>query len=72
MKFEFARTWLPFIYLYCVGGFAFVLGIILILRTKALNPNRQRHSRWFKVLLFGFVFYAVVHALLILLALKDI
>jgi len=38
---EFANTWLPFIYLYGVGGIAFVLGMLLILRTKALefHPN---------------------------------
>ena len=28
---DFARTWLPFISLYGVGGFAFLIGIILIL-----------------------------------------
>ena len=69
---EFARTWLPFINLYGVGGFAFVFGMVLILRTKALNPERRGHSRWLKVLLFGFVFYAGLHAAFILLALKGI
>ncbi|MBH31152.1 MAG: hypothetical protein CMG71_04070 [Candidatus Marinimicrobia bacterium] len=68
---DFARTWLPFIYLYGVGGLAFLVGMVLILRTKALNPERRRHSRWFKVLLFGFVFYVGLHSAFILLALKG-
>ncbi|MEE2876852.1 MAG: hypothetical protein VX822_03630 [Candidatus Neomarinimicrobiota bacterium] len=68
---DFARTWLPFIYLYGIGGFAFVVGMVLILRTGALNLERRRHSRWLKVLLFGFVFYAVLHAFFILFALRN-
>ena len=33
----FQETWLPFIYLYGVGGLAFFLGLILIIKTKALR-----------------------------------
>ncbi len=68
---DFAQTWLPYIYLYGAGGLAFVVGMVLILRTGALNPERRRHSRWLRVLLFGFVFYAGLHAAFILLALRS-
>ena len=43
---DFAQTWLPFIYLYGVGGIAFVFGLNLILRTKALRVSYFRHKMW--------------------------
>lgn len=66
----FSHTWLPFIYLYGVGGIFFLIGMILIRKTKALNMERKSHRFWFKVLLFGFFYYFTLHALLILAALS--
>ena len=68
---EFANTWLPFIYLYGVGGIAFVLGMLLILRTKALEVSFKRHKKWLWVLIYGFLFYAGLHATFILLAIGS-
>lgn len=68
---EFANTWLPFIYLYGVGGIAFVLGMFLILRTKALEVSFERHKKWLWVLIYGFLFYAGLHATFILLAIGS-
>tara|TARA_Y100000758_G_scaffold52529_1_gene33637 strand:- start:758 stop:970 length:213 start_codon:yes stop_codon:yes gene_type:complete len=68
---EFANTWLPFIYLYGVGGIAFVLGMLLILRTKALQVSFDRHKKWLWVLIYGFLFYAGLHATFILLAIGS-
>ena len=68
---EFANTWLPFIYLYGVGGIAFVLGMLLILRTKALEVSFERHKKWLGVLIYGFLFYAGLHATFILLAIGS-
>lgn len=68
---DFAQTWLPFLYLYGVGGAAFVIGMMLILRTKALNSEIPRHRLWIKVLLFGFGFYFTLHAVFIMLALRS-
>tara|TARA_B100000446_G_scaffold21744_1_gene17734 strand:- start:55 stop:267 length:213 start_codon:yes stop_codon:yes gene_type:complete len=68
---EFANTWLPFIYLYGVGGIAFVLGMLLILRTKALEVSFDRHKKWLWVLIYGFLFYAGLHATFILLAIGS-
>ena len=68
---EFANTWLPFIYLYGVGGIAFVLGMLLILRTKALEVSFARHKKWLWVLIYGFLFYAGLHATFILLAIGS-
>ena len=68
---EFANTWLPFIYLYGVGGIAFVLGMLLILRTKALEVSFERHKKWLWGLIYGFLFYAGLHATFILLAIGS-
>lgn len=68
---DFARTWLPFLYLYGVGGIAFVLGMVLILRTEALRTTFDRHKKWVYILLYGFLFYAGIHALFIYLAIGS-
>tara|TARA_B100000700_G_C14547445_1_gene624922 strand:- start:125 stop:337 length:213 start_codon:yes stop_codon:yes gene_type:complete len=68
---DFARTWLPFLYLYGVGGIAFVLGMVLILRTNALRTTFHRHKNWVYFLLYGFLFYAGLHALFIYLAIGS-
>ena len=68
---EIANTWLPFIYIYVVAGIAFVLGMLLILRSKALEVSFERHKIWLKVLIYGFLFYAGLHATFILLAIGS-
>tara|TARA_X000001036_G_scaffold55586_1_gene45245 strand:+ start:23528 stop:23743 length:216 start_codon:yes stop_codon:yes gene_type:complete len=67
----FSQTWLPFIYLYGVGGIAFLLGTLLIYKTKALRINYESHKKWFWVLFYGYFFYASVHALFIYLAIGS-
>jgi|TARA_B100001142_G_scaffold9032_1_gene8802 hypothetical protein len=68
---DFFRTWLPFIYLYGVGGIIFSVGVILILRTKALRPSYHRHKKWLWVLFYGFFFWASFHAIFIMLAIGS-
>ncbi|MEC7854447.1 MAG: hypothetical protein VX924_03695 [Candidatus Neomarinimicrobiota bacterium] len=68
---DFERTWLPFIYLYGVGGIVFTLGMILILKTKALRLNFSRHKKWLWLLLYGFLFWLSLHLTFILLALGS-
>ena len=67
----FQETWLPFIYLYGIGGIAFVIGTILIIKTNALNLSSQSHKNWLFILLFGFIYYAGIHATFILIALQG-
>ncbi|MDY0083412.1 MAG: hypothetical protein RBR74_09545 [Ignavibacteriaceae bacterium] len=66
---SFENTWLPFIYLYGVGGLFFVSGLIIIRKSKAINMEKKRHRYWWKVSLFGFFYFMAIHALLILSAL---
>ncbi|MFQ6609047.1 MAG: hypothetical protein ACE5EE_11030 [Fidelibacterota bacterium] len=61
MALDFARTWLPYIYLYGAGGFIFLLGLLLIVRSGAINLNKKKHKFWLAVLFFGFIWYLAIH-----------
>jgi len=67
----FQQTWLPFLYLYGVGGIAFFLGLGLIIRTKALRRSFYQHKIWIGILLYGFFFYMSIHAVFIYLAMAS-
>ena len=64
----FSQTWLLFLYLYGVGGIAFLFGLFIILKSKALRINYQKHKTWLWVLFYGYLFYAAIHAIFIILA----
>ena len=66
---SFEQTWLPFIYLYGVGGIAFGMGMFLIFKTNALRVNYNKHKNW--ILFYGYFFYVSIHALFIFLAMGS-
>ncbi len=66
---SFFSSWLPFIYLYGIGGLFFLTGLILIVRSGALNLKIKHHKRWFWILIFGYCFFFTLHATLIIAAL---
>ena len=66
---SFFNSWLPFIYLYVVGGFFFFLGIFLITRFGAINLKKKQHRFWMKVMIFGYMYFAALHAFLTIAAL---
>jgi|AP45_3_1055517.scaffolds.fasta_scaffold165915_2 hypothetical protein len=57
----FDRVWLPFIYLYGVGGLFFFGSLWLVVRAGAFRKERTGDRVWLKVLLFGFFWYAAIH-----------
>ena len=67
----FSQTWLPFIYLYGIGGLAFLFGVFIILKSNALRIQYQKHKAWLWVLFYGYLFYASIHAGFIFLALGS-
>ncbi|MFL3007005.1 MAG: hypothetical protein ACJZ10_03280 [Candidatus Neomarinimicrobiota bacterium] len=67
----FYHTWFPFIYLYGAGGIAFLIGMFLIIKTRALNLDKIHHKKWLFVLVFGFLYYATIHGSFIIMALKK-
>jgi uncharacterized membrane protein HdeD (DUF308 family) len=60
---DFSRTWIPYIYLYGVGGGIFLIGMFIILRSKSLKIERVRHKKWYHILIFGILYYMGIHAL---------
>ena len=67
----FYHTWFPFIYLSGVGGIAFLIGMFLIIRTRALSMDKIHHKKWLFVLIFGLLYYASIHGTFIIMALKN-
>jgi hypothetical protein len=57
----FTRIWGPYIYLYGVGGIFFIIGMIIIIRSKSLNLKLKYYRRWFYILLFGLAWYMLIH-----------
>ena len=69
MMLDFTRTWLPFIYLYGVGGIIFILGMNLVLKSGSLDLKRRLHRIWLFILFLGFSWYVVIHSTVSLAAL---
>ncbi len=66
---SFFNTWLPYIYLYGVGGVFFVAGMWITVKSGALDLKKKRHRFWFKVLIAGYFYFMAMHALWIVAAL---
>ena len=59
----FSHTWLPYIYLYGVGGLLFLIGVVVTVKSGSLDLKRKSHKTWFTVLFFGLIWFMVMHAL---------
>jgi len=66
----FSHAWLPYIYLYAVGGSLFLVGVIITVKSGSLDLKRPSHRVWFAVLFFGMIWFMVMHALWNLAALE--
>lgn len=66
---SFFNTWLPFLYLYGVGGFFFLVGMIIIRKSGAINLEIKRHRYWNRVLIFGYFYFVAFHLFFTLLGL---
>ncbi len=60
---DFARVWLPYLYLYGVGGLFFFGSLALVVRSGACARSRFMDRRWFRALLLGYLWIAGLHAL---------
>ncbi|MGB0952847.1 MAG: hypothetical protein ACPG31_06460 [Planctomycetota bacterium] len=67
----FDRVWLPYLYLYGVGGILFLGGLYLVLRSGSLDLKRPGHRRWLGVLVFGLLWYMGIHLVSTLAALPQ-
>lgn len=60
--------WFPYLYQYCIGGTVFFSAIFIALRKRALQLSFKRDRNLLLQLVAGFILYAALHALLIILA----
>jgi hypothetical protein len=63
------NAWTSYLYQDGLGLVDFLIGIDLIKKTGAYKKGRGHDDFWFKWLIFGFFFFAILHAVWILLAL---
>ena len=64
------NPWTSYLYQYTFGAVFFGLGMLLILRTRALVPGRGRDSLWLKILIAGFCFFAAFQGVWVYMALN--
>ena len=50
------------------GWNSFLIGMYLIMRTRALSLDKIHHKKWLFVLIFGFIYYASIHGAFIMMA----
>ena len=62
------NPWTSYLYQYGFGLIFFLIGLWLILKSGACKLGRGRDTFWFGVLLAGFVGFATLHAVWIVLA----
>ena len=68
---DFRRSWIPYIYLYGVGGGIFLIGMFIILKSKSLKLERVRLKNWYQILIFGFFYYMGIHGFFTFLAIGN-
>ncbi|HIB61294.1 MAG TPA: hypothetical protein EYO52_06550 [Candidatus Marinimicrobia bacterium] len=66
----FSHSWLPYFYLYGLGGVFFFSGVYLVWKTKSLDMNKPHHRKWMKILFLGYGWFMALHGVLTFLALK--
>jgi hypothetical protein len=57
----FERVWLPYLYLYGIGGIIFFGGLGMVLKSQGYDKKRPSDRKWIGILVFGFMFYASLH-----------
>jgi hypothetical protein len=62
------NPWTSFWFQYIMGALVFCNGVWLVMSAKACVLSRAQDRFWFKIMIFGFVCYFVVHAGWIMLA----
>ncbi|GBD90381.1 hypothetical protein BMS3Abin04_01098 [bacterium BMS3Abin04] len=63
------HTWIPLLYLYGVGGIFFLIGMIIIRKSGAINLKLKRHRYWYRVLIFGYFYFLIFHTFFTLVGL---
>jgi len=65
-----ANPWTSYLYLYGFGGYFFIIGLLLIIKTGSCKLGRAHDTKWFTILCSGFLALMSLHAVWIYLALS--
>ena len=71
MLLAIAEHWLTYLYQFGVGGFFFLAGLVLILKTGACDLKIAADRIWFRALVIGFLGLAAAYALWIYLSITT-
>ncbi len=63
-----ANPWTAYLYQYAMGGLVFVIGLIVIRTSGACDFDRPGDRTWYRVLVFGYFWYAALHGILVALS----
>ena len=63
-----ASPWTAYLYQYAMGGLVFAIGLIVIRVSGACNFERPGDRNWFRILVFGYIWYAAIHGVLVALS----
>jgi|TARA_B100001079_G_scaffold69660_1_gene59437 hypothetical protein len=66
----FSHSWLPYMYLYGIGGIFFFSGVYIVWKTGAIDLNQPHHRTWMKVFFLGYAWFMIVHGFFTILALQ--
>jgi len=69
--FDASDPWASYLYQYGFGLVTFLIGLLLIFKTKAIKLGRGSETFWFGWLIAGFFIFAIGHAVWIYLALNT-
>jgi hypothetical protein len=64
------HPWTNYLYLYGFGFFYTGSGVLLVLKNGACQLQRPRDRFWLKVVVGGFLYFAILHGVWIMLALN--
>ncbi|MBM4175696.1 MAG: hypothetical protein FJ213_05925 [Ignavibacteria bacterium] len=59
------EIWISYFYMYLVGGIFFVIGLLITHKAGSMTLKKKNHRYYFRLLIFGFFYFMILHALLI-------
>ena len=63
-----ANPWTAYLYQYAMGGLVFAIGLIVIRTSGACDFERPGERTWYRILIFGYFWYAAIHGILVALS----
>lgn len=65
------NPWTSFFYMYSLGGLVFLIGLNIILKSKACNLNLKSDRIWLRATILGFFYFLSLHGIWIYFSLNT-